>query len=127
MKRIHDWCKKKAKCKLMYIYFLGVMLVSIIVLRKGFSMKMKSSFAKFLLAAIAMSTLVMTGCTKKPNEDELTRLEEARGAAESAEKSLAEKKRERMSLEEQVAAKEGELANKEAERDDVKQKMDERN
>lgn len=111
----------------MYIYFLGVMLVSIIVLRKGFSMKMKSSFAKFLLAAIAMSTLVMTGCTKKPNEDELTKLEEARGAAESAEKSLAEKKRERMALEEQVAAKEGELANKEAERDDVKQKMDERN
>ncbi len=90
-------------------------------------MKMKSSFAKLVLAAIATSTLVMTGCTKHPDQDQLIKLEEARGAAESAEKSLAEKKRERMALEEQVSAKEGELSNREAERDDVKQKMDERN
>ncbi len=90
-------------------------------------MKMKSSFAKLLLAGIAASTLVMTGCTKHPDQDQLLKLEEARSAAESAEKSLAEKKKERMALESQVSTKEGELANKEAERDDVKQKMEERN
>ena len=90
-------------------------------------MKKNGSIAKLILVAFAATTLVMTGCTKHPDEDQLTKLEDARGAAESAEKALSAKKRERMELEQQVSAKEGELSTKEAERDDVKQKMEERN
>lgn len=90
-------------------------------------MKKNSSFAKLTLAAIAASTLVLSGCSKTINEEQATKLDEARAAAESAEKKLAEKKRERMALEDQVSAKEGELSNRETERDDVKQKMEERN
>lgn len=90
-------------------------------------MKNKSSFAKLLLAAIATSTLIFSGCSKSINEEQATRLDEARAAAESAEQKLAEKKRERMNLEQELSSKEGDRTNKEAERDDVKQKMEERN
>lgn len=76
---------------------------------------------------ITMVGVGMTGCTKKPNEEELTKLEEARSAAESAERKLAELRQERMSLEAQLSQKESELKEHEAERDDLKQKMDARN
>ncbi len=85
----------------------------------------KSSFAKLTLAAVAVSVLMMSGCTKHPDETQLMALEEARGAAESAEQTLSAKKQERMQLEQQVSAKENELGQVEAERDDVQQKMNE--
>ncbi len=86
-------------------------------------MKLRKTFAKLSLAVVAVSVLVMSGCTKHPNETQLMALEEARSAAASAEQSLSAKKQERMSLEQQVAAKEGELSEVEAERDDVEQGM----
>jgi septal ring factor EnvC (AmiA/AmiB activator) len=62
-------------------------------------------------------------CTKRPSEEELAKLEEAKAAAESAERKLADLRRERMDLESQLQAKEDELRNHEAERDDLKEKM----
>jgi septal ring factor EnvC (AmiA/AmiB activator) len=72
---------------------------------------------------IACALLTGTGCTKRPNADELARLEEARSAAESAEKKLAELKRERMDLETTLQQKQSELRRHEEERDDLKMKM----
>ena len=68
----------------------------------------------------------LSGCTKKPNQEELTKLKEARNAAESAEKKLTELRQERMELETQLSQKEAELKQHEAERDDLKQKMQNR-
>jgi outer membrane murein-binding lipoprotein Lpp len=79
--------------------------------------------SRYLILGSFVAALAMGGCTKKPNEEELAKLEEARAAAESAERKLDELKRERMALESQVQAKEDELRNHEAERDDLKQKM----
>jgi peptidoglycan hydrolase CwlO-like protein len=77
-----------------------------------------------VLASFVVSLNIMTvGCTKRPSQEELTKLEEAKTAAESAERKLAELKKERMDLESQVQAKEDELKTHQQERDDLKQKM----
>jgi septal ring factor EnvC (AmiA/AmiB activator) len=62
------------------------------------------------------------GCTKKPSQDELTKLEEAKQSAESAEKKLTELKQERMQLEATLQSKQTELKQNEDERDDLKKK-----
>ena len=89
-------------------------------------MKNSNSITKLLLASVAVSAMLFTGCTKHPDQDQLSQLEEARAAAQSAEQTLANKKQERMQLEQQVAQKESELSDKKAEKADVQQKMDER-
>ena len=83
--------------------------------------------SRYMLLGSFVVLVGMTGCTKKPTQEELTKLEEAREAAESAEKKLAELRSERMALEETLGQKESELSEHEAERDDLKQKMEERN
>lgn len=83
--------------------------------------------ARYVLIGSFVVMCGMTGCTKKPSNEELTRLEEARSAAESAERKLAELRQERMSLESQLSSKEDELREHEAERDDLKEKMEAHN
>jgi hypothetical protein len=61
-----------------------------------------------------------SGCTKKPGSEEMMKLEEAKAAAESAERKLAELRSERMALESQVQTKEEELKKNEEERDELK-------
>ena len=51
----------------------------------------------------------MAGCTQKPSQQELSKLEEARTAAESAERKLAELRQERMKLESDLSSKQTEL------------------
>jgi hypothetical protein len=63
------------------------------------------------------------GCTKKPSQEELTKLEEAKAAAESAERKLAELRQERMRLEQDLQNKQGDLQNQENERSSMKEKV----
>jgi flagellar biosynthesis chaperone FliJ len=51
----------------------------------------------------------LSGCTKKPNTEETGKLEEARSAAESAERKLSELRQERIALEQQLQGKQKEL------------------
>ncbi len=55
----------------------------------------------------------LTGCTKKPGAEETGKLDEARVAAESAEKKLSELRLERMQLEQQLQSKQQELQGQE--------------
>lgn len=82
-----------------------------------------NKLARLLLigSCVAMAG-VYGGCTKKPSQDELSKLEEAKQAAESAEKKLTELKQERMQLEATLQSKQGELKQNEDERDDLKKK-----
>ena len=61
----------------------------------------------------------MISCATKPNRDQLSALEEARNAAESAERKLSQLRRERQELEKQLKEKEQELSNHENERDQL--------
>ncbi len=62
------------------------------------------------------------GCVKKPSKDELSKLDEAKSASESAEKKLYELKQERTRLESDLQQKQAELKKAEEELDNVKQK-----
>ncbi len=85
-----------------------------------------NKISRYVLIGSFVVMCGMTGCGK-PSEEELTKLEEARSAAESAERKLAELRQERLGLESQLSQKEAELREHEAERDDLKEKMEAHN
>lgn len=72
-----------------------------------------------LIGALVMSSGVMVGCTKKPNNEETSKLEESRSAAESAERKLAELRQERIKLEKELQDKQGELKKNEQVKDSL--------
>jgi outer membrane murein-binding lipoprotein Lpp len=83
-----------------------------------------SRLVKILVIAAMVAVCGMsTGCTKKPSKDELSKLDEAKSAAEGAEKKLYELKQERMRLDSELQQKQEELKKSEEERDDIKKKV----
>ena len=76
-----------------------------------------------VIAAMVAVCGTSTGCTKKPSKDELSKLDEAKSAAEGAEKKLYELKQERMRLDSELQQKQEELKKSEEERDDIKKKV----
>lgn len=61
---------------------------------------MKSfKFLPFIAVAACLAIGGMAGCTKKPNQNDVAKLEEAKDAAETAEKKLYDLKQQRMKLE----------------------------
>ena len=87
-----------------------------------FAMANLTKLARFLLIGSFIAMAGISGCTKKPSQDELTKLDEAKQAAESAEKKLSELKQERVQLEATLQSKQTELKQNEDERDDLKKK-----
>jgi hypothetical protein len=79
-------------------------------------------FGSFLLIGSFLAMASMTGCTKKPSKDELTKVDEAKVAAENAEKKLSELRQERVQLETTLQQKQSDLRQNEGERDDAKKK-----
>ena len=80
--------------------------------------------ARFLLIGLmVIGSGSMVGCTKKPSNNDISKLEEARSAAEGAERKLAELRQERMKLEQELQGKQTELQTNEKERDDLKNKV----
>jgi septal ring factor EnvC (AmiA/AmiB activator) len=87
-------------------------------------MRKISIIARLLLAGLLIcGTSLMVGCTKKPSTNDISKLEEARSAAEGAERKLAELRQERLKLEADLQTKQGELQSNEKERDDLKNKI----
>jgi chromosome segregation ATPase len=85
-----------------------------------------SVFARILLVGLlVVGSGVLVGCTKKPSNQDISKLEEARAAAESAERKLSELRQERMKLEQDLQSKQSELNSNEQERDDLKDKVSE--
>jgi hypothetical protein len=85
-------------------------------------MKGIGKLGSFLLIGSFLAMASLTGCTKKPNKDELTKVDEAKTAAENAEKKLSELRQERMQIETTLKQKQSDLHQNEAERDDAKKK-----
>lgn len=75
----------------------------------------------FVLAFSVLSLPLLSGCTKHPSPQELTRLEEASQAAETAEETLQQKKEEKAALEAELSAKKAQLKKLEAKREAVKE------
>lgn len=79
--------------------------------------------ARILAVVTVAMALGVGGCTKRPSEEELAKLEEARMAAENAEQKLAQLRNERMQLERTLEEKQAELRRHEEERDELRMKM----
>jgi hypothetical protein len=81
--------------------------------------------AKFLkISGIALiSTLLLTGgvvgCTKKPSTEESSKLDEARAAAESAERKLSDLRMERIKLEQELGGTQGQEQGEQQELDNL--------
>jgi septal ring factor EnvC (AmiA/AmiB activator) len=82
-------------------------------------MPIKKSW-KYLLIFSATGLFLLGGCAKKPSQEELSRLDESKAAAESAEKKLRDLRKERMDLEATLDSKKSELQKLENERDGLK-------
>lgn len=81
-------------------------------------------FARILLVGLFfVGSSALVGCTKKPNNEDISKLEEARAAAESAERKLSELRQERMKLEQELQGKQSELNANEQEREDLQSKV----
>jgi septal ring factor EnvC (AmiA/AmiB activator) len=76
-----------------------------------------------LVLVTFVSFMGMAGCTKRPNKQELTALDEACAAAKSAEQKLEDLKRERSALERELENKKEELKGLEEQRDAIKAKL----
>lgn len=86
---------------------------------------MKFAFSRvkvFLITALFFCLLF--SCAKKPNEEQVKALEETKSAALAAEKSLADKQKERSELESQCEAKKKELDQVKLEKETVLQKLE---
>jgi outer membrane murein-binding lipoprotein Lpp len=75
---------------------------------------------RLIMASVIIGSIGLAGCTKKPKEEDFSKLEEARAAAESAERKLSELRKERIALE--LKEREGELQLQEREKDELKRK-----
>ena len=86
--------------------------------------KFKTVARLLLIGLVLLGSGAMVGCTKKPNPSntDISKLEEARSAAEGAERKLAELRQERLKLEQDLQVKQSELQTNEKERDDLKNK-----
>ena len=94
----------------------------ILFIRRVLIMNGMRRLGSFLLIGSFLAMASLTGCTKKPNKDELTKVDEAKTAAENAEKKLSELRQERVQLETSLQQKQSDLHQNEAERDTVKKK-----
>ena len=89
--------------------------------------RLRKAFTSILLVLFAIGTLAVTSCTKHPNEEQIKMLEETKSAALAAEQTLAEKTKERQALEREVKVKEAELEKIKADKEKVKQFLENNN
>jgi len=75
------------------------------------------------LILFTISLFSLTSCGWKPSEEDIKKLEETKSAALSAEKTLADKKKEVKDLEAKVAAKKKDLEKLKSDKDKVMQSV----
>ncbi len=86
-------------------------------------MRRSNRVTRLLAVGSVVALCGVGGCTKRPSEEELAKLEETRAAADAAERKLSELRSERMQLESLLQEKQAELRRHEEERDELKVKM----
>ena len=86
-------------------------------------MKMNNQkWTRLLLAAGMLLSVTATGCTKYPTEEELNLLEMQKQAADDAEAKVADLENEKARLERELEAAKKELADHEAEFEEIKKR-----
>jgi len=83
----------------------------------------KTMLGIFCVGALLVGGTFMTGCTKKPSTEDVSKLDDARTAAEDAEKKLGELRQERMKLEQDLQDQQTELQKNEQEKSDLENQV----
>lgn len=83
--------------------------------------KIKKIVVVCMLAIFSFSLLTTVGCSKRPNEEQISAMEEARSACLAAEQKLSDIQSERATLEGQLQAKKAELDKAQQEKAHVEQ------
>lgn len=76
-----------------------------------------------LFALVVVLSLLLAGCTRYANEEQLTALDEGEAAAMAAEKKVADLEKEKAELQEKLAEKQEELKKVQAEKAKVQSKL----
>ena len=80
-------------------------------------------FMLALFALVIVASLVLAGCTRYANEEQLNALDESSAAVSALEKQIAEKEQEKAELERKLAEKQDELKKVQAEKEKVRSKL----
>ena len=83
---------------------------------------MKKSLAGFLVAGALLATLA-TGCTSRPNAEELKQLEDLKAEVSSLERQISAKQSEVAALQKAIADKQAQLAQCEKEKTLVQERL----
>jgi peptidoglycan hydrolase CwlO-like protein len=86
----------------------------------------KRFFAHLITLLVLIIVFLSLSCSRKPDQQELNRLEDARKAAESAEAQLEQLRNERLKLEEKLAEQKKLLEQKQKEVDEAKSNLPEK-
>ena len=80
-------------------------------------------FVLTLFALVVTASLLLTGCTRYANEEQLTTLDESEAAVSAAEEKIAEKEKEKADLQRKLAEKQDELKKVQAEKEKIQSKI----
>jgi peptidoglycan hydrolase CwlO-like protein len=86
--------------------------------------KVKKFVSVVSVAAFSFSLLTATGCSRHPNEEQISAMEEARSACLAAEQKLNEVQNERASLQGQLDSKKADLTAAQEEKATVQQRLE---
>jgi peptidoglycan hydrolase CwlO-like protein len=85
--------------------------------------KPKKIISFFLVGLFTLSLLIATGCSRHPNTEQISKMEEARSACLAAEQKLNDKVQENQNLQRQLDGKKAELDELKSEKDQMKQRL----
>jgi len=85
--------------------------------------KIAKNFVTALFGIVIIASLLITGCTRYANEEQLTTLDETKVATESSDEKVEELKQEKADLEKKLADKKAELEEVKAEKEKVESKL----
>lgn len=88
-------------------------------------MKKLPKIFSLLIVTLVVSSFMFSGCTRRPNAQQVQALEEQKQAALAAESTVEERKKEKKNREETVNAKRTELQNAKDELETVKKRLTE--
>ena len=78
-----------------------------------------------LFSLVLVVSLLLGGCTRYANEEQLTTLDETEGAAIAAENEVAEKEKEKAELQAKLAEKQDELKKVQEEKEKIESRVQE--
>jgi len=83
------------------------------------------NFVMALFSFLLVASLLLGGCTRYANEEQLTTLDETEAATAAAEKGVAEKEKEKADLQAKLAEKQDELKKVQEEKEKIRSKLEE--